>query len=163
MISIVKECSHPTRQRPCRKCWNAISSWVKPVVMADTTVFSQCLNLAFSIQFSISQPLNLYSVVISTQETKKEADVEVYVYIFKWLRPLFNKISVRYVKLMKLIDIWTNSFRNIWWTSSKRAILYPLKKWNSLSHVRLFVTPWIYPDQNIGVGSLSLLQGIFLT
>ena len=51
--------------------------------MADTTVFSQCLYLAFSIQFSISQPLNLYSVVISTQETKKEADVEVYVYIFK--------------------------------------------------------------------------------
>ena len=28
-------------------------------------------------------------------------------------------------------------------------------KWNSLSHVRLSVTPWI------GVGSLSLLQGIF--
>ena len=39
-------------------------------------------------------------------------------------------------------------------------------KWQSLSHVRLSVTPWtIYtlwnsPGQNTGVGSLSLLQGI---
>ena len=36
------------------------------------------------------------------------------------------------------------------------------------SHVWLFATPWIYnpwnsPDQNIGVGSLSLLQGIIPT
>ena len=45
-------------------------------------------------------------------------------------------------------------------------------KWKSLSHVRLFGTPWLYmtiysqqnsPGQNIGVGSLSLLQGIFPT
>ena len=41
--------------------------------------------------------------------------------------------------------------------------------WKSLSHVQLFVTPWtIYspwnsPGQNTGVGSLSLLQGIFPT
>ena len=44
----------------------------------------------------------------------------------------------------------------IWW------------KWKLLSRVRLFVTPWIYspwnsPGQNTGVGSLSLLQGIFPT
>ena len=37
-------------------------------------------------------------------------------------------------------------------------------KWKSLSHVRLFEAPWLYspwnsPGQNIGVGSLSLLQG----
>ena len=32
-----------------------------------------------------------------------------------------------------------------------------------LSHVRVFVTPWTSPGQNTGVGSLSLLQGIFLT
>ena len=32
-----------------------------------------------------------------------------------------------------------------------------VKVWKSLSHVRLFATPWT------GVGSLSLLQGIFLT
>ena len=42
-------------------------------------------------------------------------------------------------------------------------------KWESLSCVRLFATPWtIYslwnsPGQNTGVGSLSLLQGIFPT
>ena len=39
-------------------------------------------------------------------------------------------------------------------------------KWNSLSCVLLFVTPyspWNSPDQNTGVGSLSLLQGIFPT
>ena len=37
--------------------------------------------------------------------------------------------------------------------------------WKSLSHVWLFVTPWKSPwnspGQNTGVGSLSLLQGIF--
>ena len=44
-----------------------------------------------------------------------------------------------------------------------------LFKCKALSRVRLFVTPWaIYspwnsPDQNTGVGSLSLLQGIFST
>ena len=44
-----------------------------------------------------------------------------------------------------------------------------MKKWKSLDRVQLFVTPWtIYspwnsPGQNNGVGSLSLLQGIFTT
>ena len=40
-------------------------------------------------------------------------------------------------------------------------------KWRLLSHVRLFATPWTSPwnspGQNTGVGSLSLLQGIFPT
>ena len=36
-------------------------------------------------------------------------------------------------------------------------------KLKSLGHVRLFVTPWNSPGQNTGVGSLSLLQGIFPT
>ena len=37
--------------------------------------------------------------------------------------------------------------------------------WKSLSHVRLFVTAWTWnsPSQNTGMGSLSLLQGIFPT
>ena len=35
-------------------------------------------------------------------------------------------------------------------------------KWKSLSHVWLFATPWT-PGQNTGLGSLSLLQQIFLT
>ena len=44
--------------------------------------------------------------------------------------------------------------------------LHMLKwKWKSLSRVQLFVTPWTWnsPGQNTGVGSLSLLQGIFPT
>ena len=41
-------------------------------------------------------------------------------------------------------------------------------KWKSLSRVRLFATAWTIqsvnsPSQNIGVGSLSLVQRIFLT
>ena len=40
-------------------------------------------------------------------------------------------------------------------------------KWRSLSRVRFFATriysPWNSPGQSTGVGSLSLLQGIFLT
>ena len=44
-----------------------------------------------------------------------------------------------------------------------------IEVWKSLSHVRLFATPWTWnspwnsPGQNIRVGSLSLLQGIFPT
>ena len=45
-------------------------------------------------------------------------------------------------------------------------VLY-LVKWKSLSHVQLFATPWSSPwnslGQITGVGSLSLLQGIFPT
>ena len=42
------------------------------------------------------------------------------------------------------------------------------EKWKLLICVQLFETPWLYspwnsPGQNTGVGSLSLLQGIFLT
>ena len=42
------------------------------------------------------------------------------------------------------------------------------EKWKLLSSVRLIASPWIYspwnsPGQNTGVGSLSLLQGIFPT
>ena len=42
------------------------------------------------------------------------------------------------------------------------------RKWKSLSHVRLLwpqglYSPWSSPGQNTGVGSLSLLQGIFPT
>ena len=49
---------------------------------------------------------------------------------------------------------------------SKWNHLHPLWKWKSLSHVWLFATPcchspWNSPGQNTGVGSLSLLQGIF--
>ena len=36
-------------------------------------------------------------------------------------------------------------------------------KWKSLSHVQLFATPWNSPGQNIELGSLFLLQGIFPT
>ena len=41
-------------------------------------------------------------------------------------------------------------------------------KWKSLSHVQLFATsrmysPWDSPDQNTGMGSCSLHQGIFPT
>ena len=45
---------------------------------------------------------------------------------------------------------------------------YIKRWWKSFSHVRLFAThglysPWNSPVQNTGVGSLSLLQGIFPT
>ena len=43
----------------------------------------------------------------------------------------------------------------------QRIVIMP---WKALSHIRLFATPWTVtpPGQNTGVGSLSLLQGIFL-
>ena len=65
------------------------------------------------------------------------------------------------------------------WTAGRMALsqlrqrkfggaLGVLWKWKLLSHVRVFVTPWLYspwnsPGQNTGMGSLSLLQGIFPT
>ena len=60
----------------------------------------------------------------------------------------------------------------LWWAdnaSDTSSPPPPKWKWKSLSRVRLFVTPWtVYspwnsPGQNTGVGSLSLLQGIFPT
>ena len=53
------------------------------------------------------------------------------------------------------------------WLSNKPfnlLFLWSEVKWKSLSHVWLFATPWIpwnSPDQNTGVVSHSLLQGIF--
>ena len=49
-----------------------------------------------------------------------------------------------------------------------RKFVFAERKWKLLSHVRLFATPmdyspWNFPGQNTGVGSLSLLQGIFPT
>ena len=49
------------------------------------------------------------------------------------------------------------------WLNNKKE-----RKWKSFSCVWLFVTPWTYSPwnslgQNTGVGSLSLLQGIFPT
>ena len=46
--------------------------------------------------------------------------------------------------------------------------MIPIWKWKSLSHIWLFLTPWTIqsinsPGQSTGVGSLSLLQGIFPT
>ena len=41
--------------------------------------------------------------------------------------------------------------------------LWLCEKWKLLSCVRLFVTLWNSPGQNTGVGSLFLLQRIFLT
>ena len=49
--------------------------------------------------------------------------------------------------------------------NAKRQCLL-LRKWKSLSHVRLFVTPyspWNSLGQNTAVGSLSLQQGFFPT
>ena len=43
---------------------------------------------------------------------------------------------------------------------------YVFREWKSLSHVWFFATPrspWNSPSQNTGVGSLSLLRGIFPT
>ena len=54
--------------------------------------------------------------------------------------------------------------KHFWWVFVKTSQV----KWNLLSRVRLFVTPWTiyspqnFPGQNTG-GSLSLLQGIFST
>ena len=54
--------------------------------------------------------------------------------------------------------------------SQPAVCIYPhiMSEWKSLSYVLLFVTHWLYspwnsPGHSTGVGSHSLLQGIFLT
>ena len=54
------------------------------------------------------------------------------------------------------------------WESGVNIHTLQKRKRKSLSRVRLFATPWTIspwnsPGQNTGVGSLSLLQGIFPT
>ena len=58
-----------------------------------------------------------------------------------------------------------------WNKAGRERLILHEKKWKLLSHVQLFPTqwaiacqvlcPWNFPGQNTGVGSLSLLQGIF--
>ena len=53
------------------------------------------------------------------------------------------------------------------WSQSRHSLVRKWK-WKSLSHVRLFASPWTIQfwnssGQNTGVGGLSLLQGIFPT
>ena len=59
-----------------------------------------------------------------------------------WLREPSDDSSPQYIFRLR---------PQIWW------------KWKSLSHIWLFATPWNSPGQNTGVGSLSVLQGIFPT
>ena len=60
-------------------------------------------------------------------------------------------------KLLQLLFVWFVAFT------------LQVSEWKLLSHVWLFMTPWTIVSpwsssgQNIGVGSLSLLQGIFPT
>ena len=55
------------------------------------------------------------------------------------------------------VTVWISKSPFFWTLHSVQV------KWKSLSHVRLFVIPWNSPGQNSGVGSLSLLLGIFPT
>ena len=88
--------------------------------------------------------------------------------ILKWRRSLSDEGVGKPVKLLRSkyspCDTM-NTRRHL--KSSQRSIRYVnMVKWKSLSRVRLFATPcspWNSPGQNTGVGSLSLLQGIFPT
>ena len=49
------------------------------------------------------------------------------------------------------------------WATVHSLRKWHVREWKLLSCVRLFATPWTFLGQNTGVGSLSLLQGIFPT
>ena len=62
----------------------------------------------------------------------------------------------------------SNAQEGVQWKVSLQPPSSLERKWKSLSCVQLFAThglhnPWNSPGQNTGVGSLSLLQGIFPT
>ena len=105
-----------------------------------------------------------------------------------YLTSLDLKIYSKYSKskLSLFIDHLLSATETQWqrntcyWKSGERLLIemQPLRgwgrggmvvvKWKSLSHVQLFATPcnnspWNCPGQNTGVGSRSLLQGIFST
>ena len=85
------------------------------------------------------------SRVDRTQSPKSIAKSILNSSVFSSLSPLTNWLSN---KPFNLLFIWSEV------------------KWKSLSRVWLFASPWIpwnSPDQNTGVGSRSLLQGIFPT
>ena len=83
----------------------------------------------------------------------------------------YTKINSKWIKELNARNYKTHRGKhrqNTWWHKSKQDPLWPTSwKTESCSVVsdslwphRLY-SPWNSPDQNTGVGSLSLLQGIF--
>ena len=69
-------------------------------------------------------------------------------------------LPIQGVQVLSMVRVWPKI--------DKERICEVAVKWKLVSHVRLFATPytlwdspWTSPDQSTGVGSRSLLQGIF--
>ena len=81
---------------------------------------------------------------------------------FSILWPL-NKVCARSISASVTLRVYLNSA----WSRAQAGSMQLKVKGKLLCRVRLFVTPWTSawnsPGQNTGVGSLSLLQGIFPT
>ena len=76
--------------------------------------------------------------------------------ILEWVAIPFSRVSFQ-SRDQTWVSCIAGRFFTVWGTREALKV-----KWKLLSHVRLFLySPWNSPDQNTGVGSLSLLQGIF--
>ena len=88
------------------------------------------------------------------------AHVHAHMLYMNIVRRVNPKISLNKKKILfsfYFVSIWDNSY------SGKLVIIILWCEWKLLRCVGLFVTPWNSPGQSTGVGSLSLLQGIFPT
>ena len=88
--------------------------------------------------------------------------------LFSWVS--FGNLNVleqwfsNFLVLGTLYMLKSQELLFMWFISTDTG--YEKWKWKSLRCVHLFATPWTIgnsPSQNTGVGSLSLLQGIFPT
>ena len=89
------------------------------------------------------------------------------------LRNNFNQVAGYKVKVQKAIAFLSTIkeqakdeiFKKLTYNSIKRNKIPCRWKWKSLGHVwpHGLYSPWDFPGQNTGVGSLSLLQGVFPT
>ena len=78
-----------------------------------------------------------------------------------FFQPLSSRLAyLGFSEQCKQCEQWDRWYRKLKWTFLPAQWKW---RWQSLSCVQLFATPWDSPGQNTGVGSLSLLQGIFPT
>ena len=131
-----------------------LSCWCHPSISSSVNPFSSCLP---SFPLPGSFPMSRLFASGGQRNASLDCHFVRVPSLFHWSEMLHFSISP-FNEHSRLISFRTDWFDLI----AVHGTLKWMWKWKSLNHVQLY-TPWNSPGQNIGVGSLSLLHGIFIT